>query len=51
LKKFIPWLKEGFPNEYARMFTSQGRFIYNYKNGKNVVPLLRKWNIAQKTKE
>jgi limonene-1,2-epoxide hydrolase len=51
LKKFIPWLKENFPNEYAIMFTSEGRFIYNYKNGKDVVPLLRKWNIEQKTKE
>ena len=51
LQKFIPWLKENFPDEHARMFSSEGRFIYNYKNGKDVVPLLRKWNIEQKTKE
>lgn len=43
LKKFIPWLTEKYPNEYARMFMPDGRFIYNYENGRDVVPLLRKW--------
>ncbi len=51
LNKFIPWLKENFSNEYSNMFNSEGRFIYNYQNGKDVVPLLRKWNLEQKAKE
>jgi limonene-1,2-epoxide hydrolase len=45
LKKFIPWLTENHPNEYARMFSPEGRFIYNYENGRDVVPLLRKWRM------
>ena len=47
LKKFIPWLTENHPNDYSRMFTPEGRFIYNYENGRDVVPLLRKWSIEQ----
>jgi hypothetical protein len=50
LKRFIPWLSENYPNEYVRMFTSEGRFIYNYENGRDVVPLLRRWNEEQKIK-
>jgi len=49
LKRFIPWLAENHPNEYSRMFMSDGRFIYNRKNGMDVVPLLRKWSDEQKT--
>ena len=45
LKKFIPLLTENHPNEYARMFSPKGRFIYNYENGRDVVPLLRKWRM------
>jgi hypothetical protein len=48
-KKLIPWLTEKYPNEYARMFMPDGRFIYNRENGKDVVPLLRKWSDEQKT--
>jgi limonene-1,2-epoxide hydrolase len=51
LEKFIPWLKEYYPNEYSTMFTTEGRFIYNYNNGKDVVPLLRRWNKEQTTRE
>jgi limonene-1,2-epoxide hydrolase len=50
LKRFIPWLSENHPNDYARMFSSEGRFIYNRENGRDVVPLLRKWGKEQKPK-
>jgi hypothetical protein len=29
------------------MITAEGRFIYNRENGRDVVPLLRKWREAQ----
>ena len=48
LKKFIPWLNENHPNDYSRMFMPDGRFIYNRENGRDVVPLLRKWSEKQK---
>jgi limonene-1,2-epoxide hydrolase len=48
LKKFIPWLTENHPNDYSRMFMPDGRFIYNLENGRDVVPLLRKWSEEQK---
>jgi hypothetical protein len=48
-KTLIPWLTEKYPNEYARMFMPDGRFIYNRENGRDVVPLLRKWSEEQKT--
>ena len=51
LKKLIPWFTEKYPNEYARMFGPDGRFIYNRENGRDVVPLLRKWSEEQKAKE
>ncbi len=51
LKKFIPWLTENHPDDYARMFMPDGRFIYNRENGRDVVPLLRKWSEEHKTKE
>jgi ketosteroid isomerase-like protein len=51
LKTLIPWFTEKYPNEYARMFMPDGRFIYNRENGRDVVPLLRKWSEEQKAKE
>ena len=48
LKKFIPWLIENHPDDYSRMFMPDGRFIYNRENGRDVVPLLRKWSEEQK---
>ena len=51
LKTLIPWFTENYPNEYARMFMPDGRFIYNRENGRDVVPLLRKWSEEQKAKE
>lgn len=51
LKQFIPWLKENYQIEYSMMFNSEEKFIYNYENGKNVVPLLKKWSEQEKTKE
>ena len=51
LKRFIPWLTENYPDDYSRMFGSEGRFIYNLENGRDVVLLLRKWNDEQKPKE
>jgi limonene-1,2-epoxide hydrolase len=51
LKQFIPWLKENHPTEYSRMFDSEGKFIYNYENGKDVVPFLRKWGNEQNARE
>ena len=47
-KNFIPWLMENYQDEYSRMFMDDGRFIYNRKNGSDVVQLLRKWNEEQK---
>jgi len=47
-QKFLPWLSENYPDEYSKMFTSEGRFIYNRENGAGVVPLLRKWREEQK---
>jgi len=43
LNRFIPWLTGNHPNEYSRRFMPDGRFIYKRENGKDVVPLLRKW--------
>ena len=51
LKKFIRWVTKKYPDDYSRMFMPDGRFIYNRENGRDVVPLLRKWNEEQKTKE
>jgi hypothetical protein len=48
-EKFIPWLIKNYPDEYSRMFMDDGRFIYNRKNGSDVVQLLRKWNEKQKS--
>ena len=48
-KKFIPWLMENYQGEYSRMFMSDGRFIYNRKNGSDVVQLLRKWKEERKS--
>ena len=46
-QKFIPWITKNYPDEYSRMFTSEGRFIYNRENGRDVVPLLREWSVSQ----
>ncbi len=46
-QNFIPWITKNYPDEYSRMFTSEGRFIYNRENGRDVVPLLREWRISQ----
>jgi limonene-1,2-epoxide hydrolase len=42
-QKFIPWLSKNYPDEHSKMFTSEGRFIYNHANGRGVVALLKKW--------
>jgi limonene-1,2-epoxide hydrolase len=47
-QKFLPWFSENYPDEYSKMFTSEGRFIYNRENGAGIVPLLRKWREEQK---
>ena len=47
-QKFVPWCKENHPDEYFKIFTSKGQFIYNRENGAGVVPLLRKWREEQK---
>ena len=49
MKKFIPWFTENHPDDYSRMFMPDGRFIYNRENGRDVVPLLRKWREERKT--
>lgn len=48
-KKFIPWLIKNYPDEYSRMFMDDGRFIYNRKNGSDVVQLLWKWKEERKS--
>jgi limonene-1,2-epoxide hydrolase len=47
-QKFVPWCKVNHPDEYSRIFSPDGKFIYNRKNGKDVVPLLRKWREQRK---
>lgn len=47
-QKFLPWIRKNYPDEYSRMFTSEGRFIYNRENGRDVVPLLREWRSFKK---
>jgi len=47
-QKFLPWFSENYPDEYSKMFTSEGQFIYNRENGAGIVPLLRKWRQEQK---
>ena len=42
-QKFLPWLIENYPDEHLKMFTPEGRFIYNRENGAGVVRLLREW--------
>ena len=42
-QKFVPWCKENYPDEYSRIFSSDGSFIYNRENGRDVVPLLNQW--------
>jgi hypothetical protein len=46
-QNFMPRITKHYPDEYLRMFASEGRFIYNRENGKDVVPLLREWRISQ----
>ena len=40
--------KENHPDEYFKIYTSEGRFIYNRENGAGIVQLLRKWREEQK---
>lgn len=46
-EKFIPWCIENHPDEYSRIFSPEGKFIYNRENGRDVVPLLKKWREEQ----
>lgn len=46
-QKFMPWFSQNYPDEYSKMITPEGRFIYNRENGADVVPLLRKWREEQ----
>lgn len=45
---FLPWLTQKYPTDRAKMFTCEGRFIYNLENGERVVPLLREWRLSQR---
>jgi hypothetical protein len=40
---FLPWITKNYPIDRARLFTSEGRFIYNRENGERVVKLLKEW--------
>jgi hypothetical protein len=42
-RQFVKWLTKHYPDRYSKMFTLEGRFIYNRENGSGVVPLLRRW--------
>jgi len=44
---FLPWIAKNYPADYSRMFTPEGRFIYNRENGERVVPLLKEWRASQ----
>ena len=47
-QKFLPWLTQNYPDEHSKMFTPEGRFIYNRENGARAVRLLREWQKEQK---
>jgi len=41
---FDTWAKANRPDEYAALFSQDGRFAYSYENGKRVLDLLRQWH-------
>ncbi|MBM4339341.1 MAG: nuclear transport factor 2 family protein [Deltaproteobacteria bacterium] len=43
LQGFLPWVTENYPADRTRLFTSEGRFIYNRGNGERAVKLLKEW--------
>jgi limonene-1,2-epoxide hydrolase len=47
LQGFLPWLAQKYPSDRAKMYTSEGRFIYSRENGERAVPLLREWRLSQ----
>lgn len=44
---FLPWIAKNYPADYSKMFTSEGRFIYNRENGERVIPLLKEWRASE----
>ena len=42
-QEFLPWVTQKHPDERKRLFTPEGRFMYNRENGERVVKLLKKW--------
>lgn len=47
-RQFVTWLTQNSPDKFSKMFTPEGRFIYNRENGSGVVPLLKKWREEHK---
>lgn len=40
---FLPWVTQKYPTAREKLFTSEGRFIYNRENGERVVKFLKEW--------
>jgi hypothetical protein len=40
---FLGWVKESHPEAMAKLFTSEGQFVYNGENGALVASLVKEW--------
>ena len=43
LQGFLPWITQYYPTDRKKLFTTEGRFIYNRENGERAVKLLKEW--------
>jgi hypothetical protein len=43
LQGFLPWITQNYPTDRKKLFTTEGRFIYNRENGERAVKLLNEW--------
>lgn len=49
LQAFDAWATENRPEEYAKLFNPEGRFIYSRESGVRVVGLLKEWRASVPT--
>ncbi len=40
---FLPWVTQKYPADRKKLFTPEGRIMYNRQNGERVVKLLKEW--------
>ena len=43
LQGFLPWITQYYPTDRKKLFTTEGRFIYNRRNWERAVELLKEW--------